>query len=50
MSSIFKATVRRSGTSQVVTIPKQVAEGLNLANGTIINVEIRKVGEAEDDA
>ena len=40
MSSIFKATARRSGNSLVVTIPKGVAEGLEIKNGTVLRVII----------
>lgn len=45
MSSIFKATARRSGNSLVVTIPKGVAEGLAIKAGSDLNVTVRKVEE-----
>ena len=48
MSSIFNGTIRRSGNSLVVTIPKGVADGLKLENGTIIRVEVQKVGDKEE--
>lgn len=48
MSSIFEATVRRSGNSLVITIPKPIANGLGIKNGTLTTVEVRKVDEAEE--
>jgi len=45
VSSIFKATARRSGNSLVVTIPKEVAQGLEIKNGTVLRVKI----EAQSD-
>ena len=45
MSSIFKATTRRSGNSLVVTIPKGVAEGLEIKNGSVLRVTVQKVDE-----
>ena len=48
MSSIFQATVRRSGNSLVVTIPKEVAQGLKIKNGTILTVDVREMGDKEE--
>jgi len=47
MSSIFKATARRSGNSLVITIPKGVAEGLEIKNGTVLRVKIEAQSEEE---
>jgi len=43
MSSIFKGVARRSGNSLIVTIPKGVAEGLEIKNGSDLKVTIQKV-------
>lgn len=48
MSSIFKATARRSGNSLVVTIPKGVAEGLEIKNGSVLRVTVKKVDEEKE--
>ena len=42
MSSIFKATVRHSGNSLVVTIPKGVHEGLDIKDGDDVTVSVIK--------
>jgi len=47
VSSIFKATARRSGNSLVVTIPKEVAQGLEIKNGTVLRVKIEAQSEEE---
>lgn len=47
MSSIFEATVRRSGNSLVITIPKPIANGLGIKNGNIVTVEIRKINQED---
>ena len=48
MSSIFKATARKSGNSLVVTIPKEVAQGLEIKNGTVLRVTVLKVDDQEE--
>jgi len=48
MSSIFQATVRRSGNSLVVTIPKGVAEGLKVKNGSVLRVNVHLIDEEKD--
>jgi len=48
MSSIFKATARRSGNSIVVTVPKEVAQGLEIKNGTVLRVTVLKVDEEKE--
>ena len=45
MSSVFKATARRGGNSLVVTIPKEVAEGLKIKPSIDLRVTIQKVDE-----
>ena len=49
MSSIFKATVRHSGNSLVITIPKGVHEGLEIQDGDEVNVTVRLMGESKED-
>ena len=48
MSSIFKATARKSGNSLVVTVPKEVAQGLEIKNGTVLRVTVLKVDERKE--
>jgi len=48
MSSIFQGTARKSGDSIVVTIPKQIADGLNIIPGTQIKISVQKLGESEE--
>ena len=48
MSSVFKATARRGGNSLVVTIPKEVAEGLKIEHGTDLRVTVQRMGEEKD--
>jgi len=50
MSSIFKATARHSGNSIVVTIPKGVAEGLEIKDGSVIRITVQKLDEEKDKA
>jgi len=40
MSSVFKAIVRHSGNSLVVTIPKGVHEGLDIKDGDKVTVSV----------
>jgi len=47
MSSVFQAIARKSGNSLVITIPKGVAEGLDIKNGTVIRVKIEVQSEEE---
>ena len=49
MSSIFNGTIRRSGNSLVITIPKPIAEGLGLKDGDSATLEIRKLGDQKED-
>ena len=49
MSSIFNGTIRRSGNSLVITIPKPIAEGLGLKDGDSATLEIRKVNEQKEE-
>ena len=48
MSSIFNGTIRRSGNSLVITIPKPIAEGLGLKDGDSATLEIRKLGDQKE--
>jgi len=48
MSSTFKATARKGGNSLVVTIPKEVAEGLEIKHGTDLRVTILKIDDPKD--
>ena len=48
MSSIFNGTIRRSGNSLVITIPKPIAEGLGLKDGDSATLEVRKAGDTEE--
>ena len=48
MSSIFKGFARRSGNSLVVTIPKGVAEGLEIKNGSEVRVTVHLIDEEKE--
>jgi len=48
MSSTFKATARKGGNSLVVTIPKEVAEGLEIKPGTDLRVTVLKIDDQEE--
>ena len=49
MSSIFQGTARKSGDSIVVTIPKQIADGLNIIPGTQIKISVQKMGDQKEE-
>jgi len=44
----LKATARKGGNSLVVTIPKEVAEGLEIKHGTDLRVTVQLVGDKEE--
>ena len=48
MSSTFKGTVRHSGNSLVVTIPKPIAGGLEIEDGSEVRITVQKVDEKEE--
>ena len=47
MSSTFDAVVRKSGNSLVVTIPKTTTDLHQIKNGTVLRVNVLKIGEKE---
>lgn len=50
MSSTFDATVRKSGNSLVVTIPRPTIEAHQIKNGSILKVTIHLMGDKEEKA
>ena len=48
MSSTFDATVRRSGNSLVVTIPRTTIEAHKIKNGAILKVTVQLMGDKEE--
>jgi len=48
MSSTFKATARRNGNSLAITIPKQVAKGLEIKLGTDLKVIIQLMDDKKE--
>ena len=48
MSSTFEATARRNGNSLAITIPKQVAKGLEIKHGTDLKVIIQLMDDKKE--
>ena len=49
MSSGFDAVVRKNGNSLVVTIPYATTQALNIENGTLLKVNVQKMGDQKEE-
>jgi len=48
--SDFDVKVRKSGNSMVITIPNNITKAHNIEPGTILNVNIRLMGESKEES